>query len=162
VAKSPLRVGMPLIIAGLVCLMMHFMARMVRDSSPRGATRKPSLRLMLIAETFIAGICCAVVVISASNGRLLVPGIIFVGVLVVALLGLSIGLFSGLPKTEPRNPEGYHHGLYYSDKDDPALFVPKKSGLGYTINFGHPAGIPIMIAIAVLPLAAGLAAILMR
>jgi len=28
----------------------------------------------------------------------------------------------------------------YSNPNDPALFVPKRLGYGYTINFGHPAG----------------------
>jgi uncharacterized membrane protein len=162
VAKSRLRVGMPLVIAACICLLLHFMARMIRDSSPRGAARKPSLRLMLISEIFIAGICCAAEMISASNGRLFLPGIIFILVLAVTLIGICVGMTAGMPKTVPRNPAGYHHGLYYSDAEDPALFVPKSTGLGYTINFGHPAGKPLMVLILLLPLATGLVAILMR
>jgi uncharacterized membrane protein len=162
VMKAPLRVGMPLIIAACVCLLLYFMARMIRDSAPRGAARRPSLRLILISEIFIAGICCVVEIIAASNGRLLIPGIIFIVVLTVVLLGIVIGTYAGLPKTVPRNPAGYHHGLYYSDREDPALFVPKSTGLGYTINFGHPAGKPLMLAILLLPLATAAAAILLR
>ena len=29
-------------------------------------------------------------------------------------------------------------GVLYNNPDDPALFVPKRFGLGWTINFGHP------------------------
>ena len=29
-------------------------------------------------------------------------------------------------------------GIFYNNPDDPALFVPKRYGLGWTLNFGHP------------------------
>ncbi|HEX4382301.1 MAG TPA: DUF1648 domain-containing protein, partial [Myxococcales bacterium] len=133
VSRSPVAVAMPLLISASTCLMLHFIARIIRGAAPRGATRKPSLRLLLIAEIFIAGVCCAVVMVSASNGRLFVPGVTFIAVLTAALLGTCIVLFAKVPKTQPRNPAGYHP-LYYSDPEDPALFVPKRSGLGYTVN----------------------------
>jgi len=163
VDKRPLLVAMPLVIGGGVCLLLYVMARIIRDASPRGAARKPSLRLMLISEIFVAGICWAVVMISASDGRLLAPGVVFIGALTVVLLGVCIYLYSGMPKTQLRNPEGYRAaGLYYSDPADPALFVPKRSGYGYTINFGHPWGVPVMLGILLLPLAAVLASVLLR
>jgi uncharacterized membrane protein len=31
-------------------------------------------------------------------------------------------------------------GLIYSNPDDPNLFVPKRFGFGWTLNFGHPHG----------------------
>jgi uncharacterized membrane protein len=31
-------------------------------------------------------------------------------------------------------------GVVYSNRDDPELFVPKRSGLGWTVNFAHPGG----------------------
>jgi uncharacterized membrane protein len=30
-------------------------------------------------------------------------------------------------------------GWFYADPRDPRLFVPRRSGLGLTLNFGHPA-----------------------
>jgi uncharacterized membrane protein len=161
VARSPMAVGMPLVIGASVCLMMYFMSWIIRGASPRGAVRKPSLRLLLIAEVFMAGVCSAVVMMIASNGRLFVPGILFICALTIGLLIACIVLFAGVPKTQVRNPGGYHP-LYYSDPEDPALFVPKRSGLGYTVNFGHPAAIPVMLAITILPIAAGIAAIFMK
>jgi len=29
------------------------------------------------------------------------------------------------------------HGVFYFNPDDPALFVPKRYGIGYTLNFGN-------------------------
>jgi uncharacterized membrane protein len=36
-------------------------------------------------------------------------------------------------------------GLLYVNRDDPALVVPRRFGLGWTFNLGHPAGIAITI-----------------
>ena len=32
----------------------------------------------------------------------------------------------------------WYGGFFYNNPDDPALFVPKRFGLGWTMNFGHP------------------------
>ncbi len=47
-------------------------------------------------------------------------------------------------------------GLLYSDPDGRDLFVPRRFGLGLTVNLGHPLGKAILIApllVALLPLA---------
>jgi uncharacterized membrane protein len=59
---------------------------------------------------------------------------------------------------DPRNPrpdavdddEHWKAGLFYVNRDDPALVVTRRFGLGWTLNLGHPAGIALM---TVLPLA---------
>lgn len=38
-------------------------------------------------------------------------------------------------------------GMYYVNKDDPALFVEKRFGVGFTINFGRPAAILLVIGL---------------
>ena len=39
---------------------------------------------------------------------------------------------------------------FYNNPDDPAIFVPKRIGVGYTINIGRPAGKVIMILTALI------------
>lgn len=41
-------------------------------------------------------------------------------------------------------------GMYYVNKDDPALFVEKRFGVGFTINFGRPAAVLIFIGLIAL------------
>ncbi len=41
-------------------------------------------------------------------------------------------------------------GIFYNNPDDPALFVPKRFGLGWTLNFGHPQARPFLITIMVM------------
>jgi uncharacterized membrane protein len=35
------------------------------------------------------------------------------------------------------NPNDYKYGFLYNNKDDNRLWVPKASGLGWTLNFGN-------------------------
>jgi uncharacterized membrane protein len=46
-----------------------------------------------------------------------------------------------------RTPDKYWKlGLFYINRSDPALFVEKRFGIGYTLNFGHP-GVWIFLAL---------------
>jgi uncharacterized membrane protein len=52
-------------------------------------------------------------------------------------------------------------GVFYANRDDSAIFVPKRFGIGYTLNFGHVAAwiimaltllVPVVLALTVLHL----------
>ena len=43
----------------------------------------------------------------------------------------------------------WNGGFFYSNPDDPALFVEKRYGLGWTPNFGHPQAKLFLIATSV-------------
>ena len=43
-------------------------------------------------------------------------------------------------RNRQRPPEEAWKGVFYSNPDDRSLFVPKRYGIGYTVNFGHPLG----------------------
>jgi uncharacterized membrane protein len=43
-------------------------------------------------------------------------------------------------------------GVFYNNPDDPAMFVPKRFGFGWTVNFGNPWGKLFLIATLLLPL----------
>ena len=42
-------------------------------------------------------------------------------------------------------------GILYNNPDDPAMFVPKRYGLGWTLNFGHPRSKLFLISILLVP-----------
>ncbi len=48
--------------------------------------------------------------------------------------------------------EGYH-ALYYANARDRRLWVPKLNGMGWTINFSHPLGWPMLVLIIAVPIA---------
>lgn len=43
-------------------------------------------------------------------------------------------------------------GMIYSNRNDPSIFVPKRFGVGTTVNFGHPMGILALTALIGIPL----------
>jgi uncharacterized membrane protein len=50
-------------------------------------------------------------------------------------------------------------GIFYFNPDDPALFIPKRSGLGYTLNFGRRGSwalMALLLAAILLPLIFGI------
>jgi uncharacterized membrane protein len=62
--------------------------------------------------------------------------------------------------TGDRTPdECWKAGMFYVNRDDPALLVEKRFGIGYTLNFGRPAAwvlMALLIGMALIPLLAGL------
>jgi uncharacterized membrane protein len=63
-------------------------------------------------------------------------------VLVVALVALATVAIPVRPGRPPRGEQGTDprrwRGVVYLNPDDPRLFVPKRVGVGWTVNFGHP------------------------
>jgi uncharacterized membrane protein len=70
---------------------------------------------------------------------------------------LLLGVLSVLVLISQRNkkpPDDAWKGIFYSNPDDPALLVPKRFGIGYTLNFGNPWSwglLVLMILIAAAP-----------
>jgi uncharacterized membrane protein len=44
-------------------------------------------------------------------------------------------------------------GSIYANRDDPSIFVERRFGLGWTINFGNPRAVFVMVALLVVSLA---------
>ena len=54
----------------------------------------------------------------------------------------------------------WYGGFFYNNPDDPAVFVPKRFGLGWTLNFGHPQAKLVLIGTLLLPLVLALLTVL--
>ena len=48
---------------------------------------------------------------------------------------------------ENKKKSNYYFGIIYWDPQDKRIFVPKRFGFGWTINFANPFGVIILIAI---------------
>jgi uncharacterized membrane protein len=77
--------------------------------------------------------------------------------LVVALAAMDFALRLGNPSARKgpadRMEERYWKGgMLYANPDDPALFIEKPSGLGYTLNLGRPAGWAVLAILLLGPL----------
>lgn len=55
--------------------------------------------------------------------------------------------------SSPDTDTHWKAGSFYVNRDDPALFIPKRFGVGWSLNFGHPAAFIILIVLAAVILA---------
>lgn len=55
-----------------------------------------------------------------------------------------------------QNHSQWKAGMYYVNREDPSIFVEKIEGVGYTLNFGHPAAWLLFAVLLFLPLAIAL------
>jgi len=69
------------------------------------------------------------------------------------LAGAAAATSGGTPPVGDRTPDKYWKlGLFYINRDDPAVFIEKRFGIGYTVNFGHPSvwiGLAVLVAVTV-------------
>jgi uncharacterized membrane protein len=67
----------------------------------------------------------------------------------------------GLTGTAFHDDDQYWYGdFFYNNPDDPDVFVPKRYGMGWTVNFGNARGKLFMIGTLLLPLAIAILGIL--
>ncbi|HEV2387163.1 MAG TPA: DUF5808 domain-containing protein [Candidatus Acidoferrales bacterium] len=87
-----------------------------------------------------------------SPGLLLGLGIALL--LALALLDYVLRLKISAAPDDRTDERYWKAGMFYANPKDPALFVSKPSGLGYTVNFARPAGWAVLVALLLGPLAA--------
>ena len=62
---------------------------------------------------------------------------------------------AGAPRSEaPDDDRFWKAGSVYVNRADPALLVPKRFGVGWTVNLGHPAGIALAVVVLLIVVAA--------
>lgn len=91
-------------------------------------------------------------------GVLLLAGVIYWSIQLVKVRG-ELRDLEVRPSARPdRDPEHWRAGLFYVNADDPAIFVEKRIGVGYTLNFGNRRaylylayifGLPLLVAAGV-------------
>ena len=93
--------------------------------------------------------------------------LVICGTLIVIVLILFLPLGRSRTKASPpadrytsytvfRDDDRYWRGFLYNNPDDPALFVPRRFGFGWTLNFGHRQAKLFIIAILLLVLLFGI------
>jgi uncharacterized membrane protein len=71
---------------------------------------------------------------------------LFLGVLVLIAVLSYLAALSARRNHSP--PDRYWKGgVFYVNCDDPALFVDKRFGIGYTLNFGNPWSWAVLVLI---------------
>jgi uncharacterized membrane protein len=91
-----------------------------------------------------------------SSKPVITAAIVFPILLLALILGLSVYLsrkkLDQQSDATMQNDNYWKLGLFYVNPVDPAFFVSKRSGIGWTLNFGHPMSWIISIGIIAIPI----------
>lgn len=103
--------------------------------------------------TIFAGLAIALPLSTGIHvGVVLASALMVVGVAAgVGIVGYRRAIVAGQTSGEITLPKGYS-ALYYSNAEDPRLWVPKIGGVGQTINFAHKRAWPMMALLLLTPL----------
>ena len=164
----------------LAVLMPRWPVRAVASDTPQVSARIATAQLLLMQGLLgqialliaLEFACLAVVGWLAPQS----PTAILVSTLVLPLVLLAVVVLfavryrretiaarAGVPVSAGRagEPDGsraeapdddhvWKAGTLYVNRADPALFVPKRFGVGWTVNMGHPAGIALAVVIVLI------------
>ena len=128
--------GPLLFVAGLMLLMLLLGLAMYYGS--RHSPQMLAVLKVLIAVTYFLGLMFSVVGLLPLFGA---PPVILIAVVPIFVIALLVYSFKcatnpAMP-TEATPDECWTLGSVYYNPRDPALFVQKRLGFGYTFNFGH-------------------------
>lgn len=163
------------IVAGMALLIARAPLSLRRDPSPE--ERRAQLGFRRATVHMLSGtalLCTAMLgVIGYESLRTalgerqgLGPAVWWVtGLMLVFVLGYTVRLMvfhgqggarregraAGAPLTDGlADDRHWKWGVFYINREDPAVLVEKRFGIGYTVNFGNPMGIGLMVLLLVL------------
>jgi len=157
--RTILGVFLPLIGGALLCGFLEALGWMIKTTgtSRRGLSQQAAAAIADLTVDFLRSLEIALAIVFASMGVALpLAGPIRPGGLVLFAIAVVFGAMAfgmvrisrgvrELKQAGHTGLEGYN-GIIYKNPADPRLWVPKISGLGYTLNFAHRWAWPIMIA----------------
>jgi uncharacterized membrane protein len=164
VQRTPLHVyGMLALLAGVAALLAFFgygflfWVRRPDGTRERSWYRLPTgwIAIMLGAEYFVAASAMLPLGLDVQPYELVLLSLLAASSLCLIVIG-PIG--SRVPsRTNDYTPDGaWKLGIFYYNPNDAALFVEKRFGLGWTVNFGQTRAW-ILIGLALAPLGLGFA-----
>jgi uncharacterized membrane protein len=135
-------------------------SRASSDASGAGASmRGASLDFARIATFGVAIMTTFLAVVLPLGPRMPPPVLLSLAIapLIACLLAAGARLNATLRAVREREGaakvEGYH-SVYYANRNDSRLWVPKVTGMGWTINFSHPLAWPMFLLLLAVPIVA--------
>ncbi len=163
-AKTPLAVAGSLLVGTGLLALLGLVAWAVRRSAagldPRQAARtrlgERAMGPLAFAMTLVFALVSLLPFFRAERAGTavlivsLVPIALVLAWLIVASLRLGRREAAGMDGAESDDDAHWLGGLVYSNPADSRLLVPKRAGVGMTLNVGHPGGLALAIGLLVL------------
>ena len=175
-AKSPTGVFLPILLGLVICTLLEVVVRWSLDRLTHGgggrklapaaadAIGKLTIGFVRLLEFALATVFAGMALIlplapPARPGKLVLASFLWVaGFIGFGMWRLKQGAAEMKAAGLTQGVEGWN-GLTYRNPNDPRLWVPKITGIGYTLNFAHRLAWLIMAALLAIPLFALLAVI---
>jgi len=131
------------------------------EGAPAEGARR-AMRPFVLATSIALSLLFSFLAIDLPLGPRLSPGTI-VG-LAIATIGIAaaVGVVGARRAAKGAESQGApadgYHGVFYSNASDSRLWVPKRYGVGWTVNFAHPWAWPTLLALLAVPIAISLLA----
>jgi len=162
VDRTPLHVYGQLVVLAALAAFQLVLAELIIHRSPRGRVagteewttrfRRANLVLLVAGTWGVTAMICALSLLpliapgSAVTRLVWIVPLAFVATL-VPFLWQVIRLTRDRASGSDGTPDAcWKFGLIYVNRDDAAIFVEKRFGVGYTLNFGHPGLVWILVA----------------
>jgi uncharacterized membrane protein len=130
----------PLVFGALVVVFIQAMAAFTYRGARRGTMRSTAF-VAMTAVSYVIALVFSMAGLSPfwSPSPWVVLGVV---ALFLAVIGVIVARTYSRPEPEGAPAEStpeqcWHAGDFYYNPDDPALFVEKRVGIGYTLNFGN-------------------------
>lgn len=134
----------PLLIGAFLWILLEVVAVASARATAEREHHEPlavaGLRFARLISVAIAILCAALAVnLPFSQGLGLWFALPFAGVFVAAGIGI-VSMQRAVREVRQKSPDALrgYNALYYYDREDERLWVPKIAGVGWTINFAHP------------------------
>lgn len=158
------------LLAALSVIGARYSARIqTDDTAEQSALRTRVQRSMLTSLLSQLSFVVAMGISAIEVAERLIPdaawaiGVCAIGMVVLIMVVIITAVIRGRAQLrpanvrDPRSPrpdavdddQHWKGGLLYVNRDDPALLVPRRFGLGWTVNLGRPAGIALAILLLV-------------
>lgn len=140
----------PLALALLFWILFFLIGAATRRSADaqRRAGARATLPLRGLMPMGIALMLAYVMPMAALHGgsSVVLPAFLILGGCLAVGLILMVRELRRTPLPPGHRPEDYRMGgAFYKSERDPRLWVPKRMGVGWTLNFAHPMAWPMLI-----------------
>ena len=135
--KTPRAVYGPLLFCGGMMLVMILLTLAMFYGSRRGRQRTAIVKMMVATIYFIAVLFSVIATLPIAPfppSMLLIPGLLFPALLLIWIIRVLRDPNMPVDQTPD---DCWYLGSIYVNANDPAIFVQKRIGFGYTINMGN-------------------------
>jgi uncharacterized membrane protein len=145
-AKTFLGVFGPLLLGAAILMMFEVMAQILKRKGPeQGASAILPLRIIAISLSLVLAASAVWLPLLQPSS----PWSFIIFTVIVMGAGLTASMISSARAFKRmgvgRAPAEGYRGLIYKNPKDERLWVPKRFGWGWTLNFAHPAAWPTML-----------------